>query len=356
MRKIERGLTDPAPLFRHGDRAGSEAPGLLDFCVTLNPLGPPPAVLHTLSGGRRAVARYPDPGCRELVERLAEWHGCPPEQVVVGNGANDLIYLVTRAARPSRVAIAEPTYTEYLRAALVAGAEVTHWLAAGDDFRPAPFDPEGAELLWLCNPNNPTGQLWPADLLAGWIHAHPRTLFAVDEAFLPLTFPGEPDGVSLIPWTSRLPNLVVLRSLTKLYALPGLRLGYAVASPEWAHRLRAQAVPWSVNALAQLAGVAALADDAYQRSTRAWLDSEARSFAGRLAEVDARFRPLPSATSFVLVRLEGLTAGRVVARLRQRGMAVRDASNFVGLDGRCVRIAARGPEDNTRLLEALAVL
>ncbi len=356
MKKVERIGVDPTPLFHHGDRASAEAPGLLDFGVTLNPLGPPRSVLHALRAGLGAVARYPDPDCRALTERLAGLHGCAPGQVLAGNGANDLIYLVTRAARPSRVAIAEPTYTEYLRAALAAGAEATHWLAEGDDLGPEPFDPEGVELVWLGHPNNPTGQLWPADRLVGWVKSHPRTLFAVDEAFLPLTCTGETERVSLIPWTNRLPNLVVLRSLTKLYALPGLRLGYAVASPQWSPRLRAQAVPWSVNALAQAAGAAALLDEDYHRATRTWLDMEARPFAGRLAEVDRRFRPLPTMTSFVLVQLEGLRAAQVVEQLRRRGMAVRDASNFVGLDERYVRIAARRAEDNERLREALAGL
>jgi threonine-phosphate decarboxylase len=353
MRKIERSLIDPAPLFRHGDRDSAEAPGLLDFSVTLNPLGPPPSVLEALRRGLGAVTRYPDPECRELTERLAARHPCLPEQVLVGNGANELIYLVTRAVRPRRIAIVAPTYTEYLRAALAAGAEVTHWLAAGEDFRVAPFDPEGAELVWLCHPNNPTGRLWPAEALPAWVAAHPRTLFAVDEAFLPLTLDKTEEGASLIGQTGRLPNLIVLRSLTKCYALAGLRLGYAVASAEWAERLRAQAVPWSVNALAQVAGVAALADETFHRATRAWLDAEVPAFLRRLAALGASLRPLPTGTSFVLVRLEGLTAAQLVVRLRERGVVVRDASNFVGLDGHFVRIAARTAEDNERLLEAL---
>src|SRR5262249_27050342 len=150
-----------------------------------------------------AMGRYPDPDCRLLGERLAEGHGCDRGQVVTGNGANDLIYALTRAVRPRRVAIAEPTYTEYLRAALFVGAEVAHWLAEGADFEPGPFAPEGADLVWICNPNNPTGRLWPGgDVLAAWIRAHPRTLFVVDEAFLPLTREG--DRRSLVPQVGRL--------------------------------------------------------------------------------------------------------------------------------------------------------
>jgi threonine-phosphate decarboxylase len=274
MRKVPSPPDYPAALFRHGDRAAT-APGLLDFSVTVNPLGPPPAVLRALQGGLAAVGRYPDPDCTLLRERLAALHGCCPDAVIVGNGANDLIYAVTRAARPRRVAIAEPTYTEYLRAALHGGAAVSHWLGEGDTFQPAPFDPEGADLLWLCNPNNPTGRLWPPPAeLAAWASAHPRTLFAVDEAFLPLLLPEETARErSLIPHLRALPNVVVLRSLTKQYALPGLRLGSVAAE-----------------------------------------------------------------------------------RLLRQGFAVRDASNFVGLDEHYLRLAARTPADNDRLLATLATL
>jgi threonine-phosphate decarboxylase len=268
---------------------------------------------------------------------------------VVGNGANDLIYALTRAARPRRVAIAEPTYTEYLRAALLAEADVAHWLAEGPDFDPEPFDPGGADLIWLCNPNNPTGRLWPAaDVLAAWVGAHPRTLFAVDEAFLPLTTEG--DRRSLVPQVARLANLVVLRSLTKLYALPGLRLGYAVAPPEWAARMRAQIVPWSVNTLAQIAGLAALGDAELALQTRAWLASVAIPLGARLAAVSDRLRPVPSATSFVLVELRERTAAELVAGLARHGIGVRDASNFIGLDQRYVRVSARTGAANGKLL------
>src|SRR5262245_59323929 len=213
MRQIPRGWPDPAPLFRHGDRRPAAVRIPLDFGVSVNPLGPPRSVLRAVRAHSSALGRYPDPECRMLAERLAEAHGCDCAQVVVGNGANDLIYALTRAVRPRHVAIAEPTYTEHLRAALLAEAHVTHWLAEGPDFAPEPFDAGDADLVWLCNPNNPTGRLWPAaDVIAAWIGANPHTVFVVDEAFLPLTTAG--DRRSLIRQVGRLANLVVLRSLT----------------------------------------------------------------------------------------------------------------------------------------------
>src|SRR5207247_3043651 len=134
-------------------------------------------------------------------------------QVVAGNGSNELIHVITQAFRPRHVAIVEPTYTEYLRAALLLGAEIAHYLAEGDDFELQLFDPEAAELVWLCNPNNPTGRLWPrATVLAEWMRRHPRTQFVVDEAFMP--FCADEEAHSLISQVTTLANAVVLRSMT----------------------------------------------------------------------------------------------------------------------------------------------
>jgi threonine-phosphate decarboxylase len=298
-----------------------------------------------------AIARYPDPACAPLTARLAARHGVAADQVVVGNGSSELIQALPRAVRARRAAIVEPTYTEYLRASLLAGAEAEHWLAERDDLVPRPFDPAGADLVWLGNPNNPTGSLWDRAGLIDWVQSFPRTVFAVDEAFLPFE-PGEA-SLSLVPELHRLPNLVVLRSLTKLYALPGLRLGYAAARPELAERLREQLPPWSVNALAQAAGLAALDDDDFLRRTYRWAEEARKFMCGRLADLPY-LRPLESRTVFVLLRLQGCTAARLTAALGERGLLVRDASNFVGLDGRYVRVSFRSPEGNRRLVAELA--
>jgi threonine-phosphate decarboxylase len=358
MRKLPRPGCDLARLFRHGDRAASQPRIRLDFSVNVNPLGRGGNLLRLLvleAVGSEAFCRYPDPDCRALTERLARRHGLPAEHLVVGNGANDLIYAAARALRPGRVAIAEPTYTEYLRASLLAGASTTHWLAEGEEYRLEPFDPDGADLVWLCNPNNPTGGLWPPGSLAPWVEAHPQTVFIVDEAFVP--FRDDEADHTLVPACRRLPNLVVLHSMTKVYALAGVRLGYAVAAPALAARLREQIVPWSVNAIAQAAGVTVLDNDSdFLFTTRAWLRHNLGPFTEQLSACSDCLRVVPSQANFVLVRLTGVTAGRLCYRLGQRGIAVRDASNFVGLDDRYVRIALGTPGANARLLQELRQL
>jgi threonine-phosphate decarboxylase len=360
MRKLVRPYTDPTYLFRHGGVAASQRDKVLDFSASINPLGPPASVLRVLRDELPAIARYPDPECRALRQKLAEHHGVTPEQIAVGNGSNELIYAIARALKPRRVAIAEPTYTEYLRASLTVEAKVDHWLAEGDRFKLKPFDPEGADIVWICNPNNPTGGLWAgADHLTRWMDANPRTTFVVDEAFLSLGVEGLPvaRGLprSLIWKLSRLKNLIVLRSFTKRYALPGLRLGYALAQPEIGRRLRAQIPPWSVNALAQRAGLVALEDQDYRRQTGEWLMSAFMSGNQRadMRGASSKLCPLTSATIFHLVRLKNVKSDWLTARLAEHGVVIRDASNFVGLDQSYVRIARRTAPENARLVEAL---
>jgi threonine-phosphate decarboxylase len=357
MRRIPPPSSDLARLFGHGDRAAA-APGVtLDFSVSVNPLVTPRSfatAADVFLDSLRAVTRYPDPDCQVLATRLAGRHDITPDQVVVGNGANDLIYATARALRPGRAAIIEPTYTEYLRASLLTGATVEHWLPEDVHFQPGTFDPGAANVIWLCNPNNPTGTLWPAGALRSWVESYPRVTFVVDEAFLP--FLANEGKHSLIPAVKRLANLVVLRSLTKVYALPGLRLGYAVSNPQLAARIREQVVPWSVNTIAQAVGAAVLDDEVFLARTRAWLPAALESFNSRLAGCSSCLEPLPSRANFVLVRLNGITSGWLTRRLLERGIAVRDASNFVGLDDHFVRVALRQPEANERLLRELHLL
>lgn len=355
MRKIPTPFTDPTPLFRHG----GDSPGLLDFSASINPLGPPQSVLRAIREGLADIAHYPDPHCRELTNRLAAHHGVDPSQIVVGNGSNELIYAIARAFRPMRVAIAEPTYTEYLRASLLVGADVEHWLAdTENDFELRPFDVKGVDLVWLCHPNNPTGRLWQVSEAAEWMIRNPRTLFVVDEAFLPLCIKTEEnnDDWSRFGFSccETIGNVVTLHSLTKTYALPGLRLGYAMASPEVAQRIQNELPPWSVNILAQRAGEAVRADAEFRGRTAVWLSSpETRSFERNLAAVSPRLHVFPSNANFVLARLERMTAKELADCLAQRGIVIRDAANFVGLDERYFRVAIRTAPENQRLFDEL---
>jgi threonine-phosphate decarboxylase len=354
MRRALYPFADPAPLFRHGGTRTPCPDSVLDFSININPLGPPLGVPEVLRDQSRAIARYPDSECTDLTRRLASLHDLGPEQIVVGNGSTQLIYAVARCFGPGRVAIVEPTFTEYLRASSLVGAVTEHWLAAETNFDVEPFDPGQAKLIWICNPNNPTGGLWPPGLLADWIRELRATTFVVDEAFLP--FLEQEQQLSLIGELGRLPNLIVLRSMTKLYALAGLRLGYAVASAPLANSIRTQLPPWSVNGLAQSVGLAALEDRAFLKATRAWFRVERESFDRALSSLCHGLEVVPSRANFTLLRLRQGSSAWLVRALAERGIVVREASNFIGLSEGYFRVALRTPPDNERLLHELGSL
>lgn len=360
MHRVSCPALDREALYCHGGAKVVGLPSVLDFSVSVNPLGPPASVLQAIRRRLPAIERYPDPYCQSLAEKLAHCHRLSSKHVLIGNGSNELIHLICRALQPKRVAIVEPTYTEYLRAATLVGAEVDHWLPVGGDFCPRPFDPDGAAIVWVCNPNNPTGHLWECGRLADWIASHPQKVFVVDEAFMPFC-----DGqtgrkcqrrgneMSLIPLLERFDNLIVLRSMTKVYAFPGLRLGYLATSPELAGRLRTHLIPWSVNSLAEAAGLAALDDPTYLERTRFWLMQARAVFLKDVRDLEPVLVPLPTQGNFVLVRLSGISGTWLTERLLECGLAVRNASNFVGLDDSYVRIGLHLPARNQRLVEAL---
>lgn len=317
----------------------------LDFSANINPLGPPPGALAAARVALAGAANYPEPFARTLRAALARIHRLPEEAVLVGNGAAEVLYLLLRLAAGRRVALPVPGFAEYGRAARAAGAEIIP--VAPDAPRP-PSGLRAGDWWVLCNPHNPTGHLLgPAEVIR-MAESTPATLL-VDEAFIDLTEAGE-EG-SVIPTGHRLPNLVVVRSLTKFYALPGLRVGYAVAPPALVARLDAARDPWSVSAVAQAAALAALADEEYAARTRAWVAAERPFLAGALAVLPG-FHISPPSANFVLVRASE-PAAIIQERLGPRGILIRDCGSFDGLTPCYMRLAVRTRAENLRLLDAL---
>ncbi|MEB3317332.1 MAG: aminotransferase class I/II-fold pyridoxal phosphate-dependent enzyme [Cyanobacteriota bacterium] len=358
-------------------RLGCRPADLLDLSASLAPYGPPAPLrallLEALLGGAGSPLRdYPDRSFTTLRRVIARLHGLESEQVLPGNGAAELFtWLARDAAALGPSLLPQPGFADYRRALACWGGAWRPWslpLAWGDRF-PAPFPlevsgtPEPAA-LWLTNPHNPTGQLWSRASLEGLLERAP--LVIVDEAFLPLCPHGE--GESLLPLVARHPQLVVIRSLTKLYGLAGLRLAYAVANPERLRRWASWRDPWPLNGLAVAAGEALLAEPAaharWCERVRGWVRREGAALAAGLAAVPG-LEPLPSATNFVLVR--GRTtggAGPVGAALSleplrralesRHRILLRDCRSFPGLDGSWLRIALSDRRGRQRLLGALA--
>jgi L-threonine-O-3-phosphate decarboxylase len=333
----------PEPELRlHGD--SQVPPGALDFAVNVVPGGPPPQVRERLAVALSTIDRYPDdaPAASAVAGRYAR----PPGEVLVLNGAAEAFWLLAHALRPRRAVCVHPSFTEPEAALRAAGAEVVRAQRDPEDFSldPGAIDP-AADFVVIGNPNNPTGKLDPAAMIAGL--ARPGRILVVDEAFMDLV-PGEAESLAR---RGDVPGLVVVRSLTKAWALPGLRAGFLLAPRGVVAALRAARQPWSVNSLA----LAAL--EAYGRGELTSA-AVAREIALAREELAASLRCLPgvrvwpSCANFLLVRVPG--GEHVRAGLLERGIAVRRAATFPGLTADHLRIAVRTPADNERLLAALA--
>jgi histidinol-phosphate aminotransferase len=333
---------------------------VLDFSVNANPYGPSPRVREAVANA--AIDRYPDRECLELRRAILDYEGAagspPLGSIVCGNGAAELIWAIARAyLKPGlKTAIIGPTFGEYRVASLIAGATVVEFQAqATEGFQPdtmavaAWIRREQPSLVWLCNPNNPTG-IWldqhHVDHLA---EACQRTgaMFVVDEAYWRFVFPYEAySAIELVDTTARL-HIIVLRSLTKDFALAGLRLGYALTTPDVAELLRAQLPAWNVNGIAQVAGSAALTDRTHLKTSLEHLAIERQAFFHALRDIGLHV--IPSRTHFCLVEVGD--AHHIRQQLLARKMLVRDCTSF-GLP-QFIRVATRPGSDWQQLLLAL---
>jgi histidinol-phosphate/aromatic aminotransferase/cobyric acid decarboxylase-like protein/adenosyl cobinamide kinase/adenosyl cobinamide phosphate guanylyltransferase len=326
----------------HGD--AMVPPGAEDFAVNVRDEPAPPWLRRELEAALERSGPYPDE--RAAVRAVAERHGRPPEEVVLTNGGAEAFWLLGAALRPRHAVCVHPTFSEPETALRAHGRPVAHAFRRPHDMA---LDPEavptGADLVVTTNPNNPSGVLDPAAAVERL--ARPGRALVVDEAFMDFV-PDEPETLAA---RRDLDGLVVVRSLTKLWSLAGLRAGYLLAPPRLAAAVRGLRPPWNVNALAlaairacagrpEAAGAIAAAVARAREQLRAGLD--------RLEGV----RTFPSATNFVLARVRD--GERVYRDLLGRGVAVRPVHDFPGLDADHLRIAVRGPEANARLLATMA--
>jgi threonine-phosphate decarboxylase len=352
------------------------ASAALDFSVDVNPFGPPESVRTTVMAHLEAIQRYPDPHARGLREALATSHGLGPESILPGNGSAELIALIVQALRPTRgersrtttALVIAPTFTEYEWALEQAGASIRYAITQeADGFRwPESLDGwmpplDDTDVVFLCNPNNPTGVAMPRDRvleLAARCEAHQTTL-VVDEAFVEWTDPTSgyhtSEQISVVSAVCEYEGLIVLRSLTKLFAVPGLRIGYLAAGPDVVERLRRHQSAWPLNIFALAVGEQLVKETAYVARSRRLVRDATQELFESLRRLPG-LHPFPTSTNFILCKLTTthLTSSALCAQLAQRGMAVRNCDDFTGLEpGRFIRIGVRTPADNARLVTAL---
>lgn len=337
---------------------GCPVEAIVDMSSNVNPFGPPPGLLPHLNRHMERICALPEVDAGSAVERFAACYGIPPEQVVAGNGTTQLIYDLPRALAMRRALIVGPTYADYHDGCRRNRVDSAYWLTrAEDDFRP---DLEAAaealaacDTLYICNPNNPTGVLLEGDALRRLSRKWPHKTIVVDESYLP--FVDDPARWSLM--VERPENVLVLHSMSKIFRVPGLRIGFAVGAPDVVARLRRYSLPWSVNALAMAAVHYLLGSDRaiarFVRETRDRLRQERTAMEGRLSAIDG-LRCFPSTTGFFLLRLpDPYRSGAVCRQLARERILIRDCANFEGLSDRFVRISLKDSSLNAKCAQVL---
>lgn len=289
------------------------------------------------------LSHYPDPLARPLAARIASWLGVGSDCVMVTNGVTEAIYLIARSLGGRRAAIVEPTFSEYGDACREASVEIDHI----SDLSQVT---SAHDIVWLCNPNNPTGRVTPRDTILSTAGKFPDTIFVIDQAYsdytlLPVISPGEAISAG---------NMILLGSFTKRFSLPALRIGYAVAPEQLIAAINSRRLPWSVNSIAIAAAILLLDDPSLSEEIPAeTLHSEALRLAARIQEMGIEV--LPTDCNFILCRLpEGQSAADMkLALMNDHGLLIRDASNFYGLTPSHFRVAAQTVSENNLLIDKI---
>ncbi|MHC4320684.1 MAG: threonine-phosphate decarboxylase CobD [Planctomycetota bacterium] len=333
---------------------------IIDFSASINPLGYPTVVRTAVSEQFNDILHYPDSQCTDLRKTIAEKIPCNESNVIVGNGSNELFYLIPRALQPKKGVLLHPTFGEFKDAFCNSNIDVVEIINDDKDF---PVINTNISMLksvedcmvFLCNPNNPTGQLTRRKDIIELVNNNPNRLIVIDEAFM--DFVEDDEKYSVIKDAPLMDNLIVVRSLTKFYGFPGLRLGYLVANESIVNRLMRYKEPWTVNTIAQVAGMAAINDEEFTANTRQYVSYEKAFLYDGLKMVKG-IHPFQPTVNFILVRIgdNGITTSEIQNLLLKNNILIRNCSNFVGLDENYFRVAVKTREDNRKLLSALKLV
>jgi threonine-phosphate decarboxylase len=327
----------------------------------VNPFGPPPGLMTFLAGNLDRVTALPEVDAGEIRRAFAERNSFGPARLLAGNGTTQFIYCLPRALASKRVLILSPTYADYADACHMNG--VPHEYLTADEAAAFAHDPDlvskaiaasGADTVFICNPNNPTGALLPSKTIFDLCRAHPRVRFVVDESYLGFV----PGGSSMSLMRENAPdNAIVLNSMSKIFRVPGLRIGFVFSSRAVIDNIASFSLPWSTNSLSQ-AAVAWLMENKtvvnrFVDETVTMLEAEKRFLSDRL-KVMPGIRLFPSVTSFMLADLEkDGGADDLCGYLGRHKILIRNCANFYGLSSRHVRFSLKTRAENTILVEKL---
>ena len=339
-------------------RYGIDAASIMDFSANINPLGYPSRVREALIREVDSILNYPDLTSFELVSGLSQYHGIVQDCILVGNGSTEFIYLIPVVFKPKKALIVVPAFSEYENGLKMVDCQVSYFQTTQEaDFSidiPALCSTieEGFDIVYLCNPANPTGCLTPTDDIRNIITCAGKAgaIAVIDEVFIDFV-----EEASIKRDILRFDNLIVIRSVTKFFGIPGLRIGYIIASQPCIEKIRQNRPPWSVNALGEKAALEALSDKDYIRDTREYVTAEREFLRDELDGIPG-LKTYNSAANFVLVSMDSqisMNAKELTERLAQHGILIRDCSNFQCLGRHSFRIAVKRHEENIVLIERL---
>ncbi len=345
-------------IFEMARSLGCAPSEIIDMSSNINPLGPPAGLLDYLIKNIDAAGCLPEVDSRETTNHFARHFDIDPVRLLAGNGTTQFIYMMPSVLDTRGALILGPTFTDYADACRMHNVLPAMMLAdASDDFCPdisrLEQKIEGKDTVFICNPNNPTGSLIPKGELEWICRTHPGTNFIIDESYLPFVNLAEKASM-MYP---ELPNVVVLVSISKIFKIPGLRIGFVVSSAGTIKKFRRYLPPWSVNSLAQAAGCYLAAQgadvDLFIRKTKLFFEDQRKEFYKYFEHVP-EIKLIPGATPFVLIRLpDSISAGRVCAQIARDKILIRDCTNFHGLSDQFIRISLKTRQENRTLAEKL---
>lgn len=352
--------------FEHGGniykairQSGSPNKQFLDYSANINPLGLAASVRKSIAESLDDIVHYPDVEAHDLKTAIAEYYQVNYPTITVGNGAVELLYILCHIRKPRRVLVLAPSFSEYERAARASDAIVEYYYLDEEknfslNITEVISRLSTVDIIFIGNPNNPTGNLVTNTELEVLIQAaeNYNCMVVLDESFI--DFLPNDSHYTCRNLLAKYQNLVILHSLTKFYAIPGLRLGFALTTPGLTQLLHLAKDPWNVNTLAQLAGIAALKSSDYQANTKEIIQTAKSEFFNQLREVH-NIKCYQPAVNFILLNLSqtGLTANELKLRLFEKNILVRDCSNYPGLSPFFIRLAIKLPEQNSILLQTL---
>jgi len=337
---------------------GCESSDITDMSSNVNPLGPPDGLVECLHDSLESITALPEVDADEITTAFSAKYGLSAEHVLAGNGTTQFIYSIPQALESKQALILGPTYADYEDACRMHNVRYSFLMAKESqkfcpDLNQVDKNIKNCDTVFICNPNNPTGVLIPGDRLESVARFHPDTNFVIDESYLPFVVGGEKE--SLI--NRQLANVIVLNSMSKIFRIPGLRIGFYISSTKLVKKMKHFATPWSVNSLGQ-AAVKFLMErqvqaDEFVKKTRSFLKTEMDKFCQAIQKA-SELKPFPGATPFVLIKLpDGIRSDAVCEKLAQNRILIRNCANFAGLSDDIIRISLNKHNTNIRLAEQL---